>query len=70
MKKQIVITVEGGVIQDIDGIPSDVDIIVMDYDVEGADPEFADIRIDSEGEEYVHIEYGEPDEPVGGEKTE
>jgi len=37
-KKTITITVEGGVIQGIAGIPEDVRIVVKDYDVEGAEP--------------------------------
>lgn len=32
MKKQIIITIEGGVIQAIDDIPEDVKVVVMDFD--------------------------------------
>ena len=36
-KKKIVITLEGGLIQWIEGIPDGMVIEVRDYDVEGAD---------------------------------
>ena len=37
MSKQIIVTVEGGVVQNIVGIPDDVKVVVRDFDVEGAD---------------------------------
>ena len=38
-KKKIEITVEGGLIQAIEGIPKDVEVWVSDYDVEGTEEE-------------------------------
>lgn len=35
MPKQIIVTMEGGIIQDIEGIPHDVQVVVKDFDVEG-----------------------------------
>ncbi len=45
----IIITVEGGVIQDVQGIPPGVRVIVRDYDIEGMD--------DVGEEEYVESVY-------------
>lgn len=39
MRNQIVILIEGGLINEIRGIPEDTDIVVIDLDTEGADPE-------------------------------
>lgn len=39
MRKDIVITVEGGVIQEIYNIPRDTKVIVVDYDVDGISEE-------------------------------
>jgi len=50
-KKDIVITVEGGLIQWIGGIPEDVRIIVHDYDVESVDA--ADLSVDKDGHQHV-----------------
>lgn len=35
--KKIIIIVEGGVIQDIQGIPAGVEVEVIDFDAEGAE---------------------------------
>jgi len=37
--ERIYITLEGGLIQDIEGIPEGVEIVKMDFDTEGADEE-------------------------------
>jgi len=37
--KTILIVVEGGIIQDVLGIPEGVQVVVCDYDVEGVDIE-------------------------------
>lgn len=37
MTKTIVITIQGGVIQDIKGIPAGVEVEVIDFDAEGAE---------------------------------
>lgn len=39
MKKQIVIIIEGGIVQDVRGIPEDTEVIIADFDTEGADPD-------------------------------
>ena len=39
MNKVITVTVEGGVVQGIDGIPAGVIIRVLDFDTEGAEEE-------------------------------
>lgn len=38
-KKHIIITVEGGLIQNIDNIPKDIEVIVVDFDTDGTSPE-------------------------------
>ena len=37
MTKTIVITIQGGVIQDVQGIPAGVEVEVIDFDAEGAE---------------------------------
>ncbi len=36
-KHRIFITLKGGLIQDIEGIPQGSEVVVMDFDIEGAD---------------------------------
>ena len=50
---RIIVVVEGGLIQDIVGIPSGVKIEVRDFDVEGTDPEYHELKTTLDGEEYV-----------------
>ena len=50
MKHIISITVEGGVIQSIEGIPADVQVVVRDYDVDGSEE---DLQEDDDGYPYV-----------------
>lgn len=50
MSKEILIIVEGGVIQEICGIPPDVVVRVKDYDVDGCDP--ARLKQDRDGERF------------------
>jgi len=49
-KKIVAITVEGGVVQDVD-CPDGVRAIVKDYDTEGCDE--ADLSTDDNGDEYL-----------------
>ncbi len=49
--KTIKITVEGGVIQNITGIPEGIAIAVFDYDTEGNDLET--LRQDEDGEDCI-----------------
>lgn len=46
-KKIIEITVEGGLIQGIQGIPEDIEVIVRDYDVDGTED---NLYIDKDGD--------------------
>lgn len=46
----ITITVEGGVIQDISGVPKGARVVVMDYDIEGYTN--SELQTDSNGDEY------------------
>jgi len=50
MPHEIVISMEGGLIQDIDGIPHGVVIRVRDFDVEGADD--SELSRDADGDPY------------------
>ena len=47
----ILIVVEGGVIQNIEGIPAGVQVEVRDYDVEGCEPG-DDLKTNDVGDEY------------------
>lgn len=49
MQKTITIILGGGLIQEIEGIPDDVRIVVRDYDVEGADEQ--ELSADENGNE-------------------
>jgi hypothetical protein len=57
--KTIIIAMEGGLIQWIEGIPEDVRIIVRDYDVKGADPN--DLSRDEDGDECFVSEWEHQD---------
>lgn len=59
MKNKITILVHGGLVQDIIGIPKDVEVEVLDYDIEGADPD--NFSQDEDGNDcvksvYVHVD--------------
>ena len=60
-KRKILVTMEGGLIQEIDGIPADVVIVVRDYDVEGVEPDR--LGKDGRGDLYVETVW-EADEPA------
>jgi hypothetical protein len=49
VKKTVTITVEGGVIQNVD-CPKGVQVIIHDYDVDGSEPDLAE---DETGDEYL-----------------
>jgi hypothetical protein len=38
-ENKIIITMEGGLVQDVTGIPRGVRVRIVDFDIEGADPE-------------------------------
>jgi hypothetical protein len=48
-KKTVHVTVEGGVIQDVE-CPTGVQVLVRDYDVDGSE---ADLAEDDSGDEYL-----------------
>ena len=60
MKKKIIVIVDGGIVQDVQGIPKRAVIEVHDYDVDGATPEDIDpicgkderLRRDKDGNVY------------------
>ncbi len=47
--KTITVIVEGGMIQDVIGIPKGVRVEVHDYDTEGGDPDIESIETDRQG---------------------
>jgi hypothetical protein len=51
MKKTVTVSIEAGVVQEVD-CPSDVQVIVRDYDVDGSEVDLAE---DDTGDEYVEI---------------
>jgi hypothetical protein len=50
-KHTILVTVQGGVIQNIDDIPTDVRVVVRDYDVDGIDE--SKLEEDQDGHRFV-----------------
>jgi len=52
--KQILVVMEGGVIQDVVGVPEGYELVVRDYDVEGCDNE----DYLNDGVLFVHPESG------------
>jgi hypothetical protein len=63
-QKQILITMDGGVIQDINDIPPGVQVVVRDYDIEDVDS--AELTADENGDEYIESVYNES--PAGSVK--
>ncbi len=49
MKKTVRISIEGGLVQDVD-CPSGVQVVVHDYDVDGSE---ADLAEDETGDEFI-----------------
>jgi hypothetical protein len=62
----ITITVEGGVIQSIDGIPPGQKVVVMDFDTDGTPAD--ELKENEQGEKYaesVHVGEYAPEPPAG-----
>lgn len=58
-KPKIEICVDGGAIASVafsEEIPKDLEVVILDYDVEGLDPDR--IEMDSEGLEMIKSTYG------------
>ena len=49
MKKTVIITVQGGVVQIVE-CPSDVQVVVKDYDIDGSEES---LQKDENGEQFV-----------------
>ena len=56
MSDTILVTVEGGVIQDIENIPLGIEVVVHDYDVEGCE---GPTEFDDDGQHYIESIYFE-----------
>ena len=54
MKKIVIITVEGGVVQDVE-VPDGVQVVVKDYDVDGSEE---DLSEDENGDEFIEKHLG------------
>jgi len=53
MRNKVIIIVEGGIVQNVLGVPAGVTIEVHDYDTDGADSEYDDrLRRDPAGDVY------------------
>ncbi len=64
MSQRIIIVMEGGIIQDIVGIPPGLAVEVRDFDVEDLDPTQEDIRT-VEGEDYLYALWEPPADARG-----
>jgi hypothetical protein len=53
MKHKMIITVEGGLIQDIQGIPYGLEVEVRDYDIDHTENEA--LKEDEDGNKYIEI---------------
>ena len=62
------ITISGGAVQHVD-CPSGIKVVIRDYDIEGTDFEGFDIRQDSEGDLYQHMEFEHEQEGETSEET-
>ena len=51
-KHKILITVEGGVIQDISNIPENTEVEVYDYDCDEYPNDNNNVEVDEDGDEY------------------
>lgn len=54
---EIVITMEGGVIQDIEHIPAGVEVVVMDFDEISDDDKDERIHTNDQGQKYYRSEW-------------
>ena len=57
----LTITVNGGLIQDIEGIPEGMEVVVMDFDTEGVESDDADMHELEDGTEYIRSVWGPPE---------
>jgi len=55
--EKFIIIVEGGIVQDVKGLPEGTEYEVHDYDTEGADASAEVIEEDDKGREYVRIDH-------------
>jgi len=53
----IIVTVEGGAVQDVSGIPRGLTVQIHDYDVDGADCDEGDLDRDADGSLYATDTY-------------
>lgn len=55
MPQKIILTVSGGCVQCVSGLPLGVELEIRDYDIEGngLSPEY--IKVDEDGDEYQEI---------------
>lgn len=53
----IIITVERGVVQNIEGFLPKQKVIVKDYDTDGASENDDNLEIDENGDSYFHLEF-------------
>ncbi len=49
----VIVTVEGGVVQDVSGIPRGMTVEIHDYDVDGADCDEGDLERDADGDLFA-----------------
>jgi hypothetical protein len=56
--KTVIITIEGGIIQDM-VLPPGIRVMVRDYDTEGADAEIDNLVVDDKGDEYIETVWEE-----------
>lgn len=54
-KKTVIVRIEGGVVQNVD-CPSDIQVVIQDFDVEGLDQ--ADLAEDDKGGRYLKMTWG------------
>ena len=63
MQKVVVLTVEGGVVQNVE-CPEGVRVVVRDYDCEGSDPDL--VLVDEDGNEFVEAVWEQNSTSDGG----
>ena len=56
--KTIVITISGGIVQEIENIPEGVVVEVQDFDIDEIDPELHGVYTNKRGEEYTSETWG------------
>ena len=53
--KDIIITVEGGAVQNVEGVPEGVRVIIKDYDIDGIEEEI--LQLDPDQDWYQEAIY-------------